>query len=159
MKTAIPKFCFYIGLVFISLFSNCKKEIVPQISSNIDLSDKPLSVIKSHIVGKWFVNYAKGGLCSTCIFDRKQYEEYYEFSANDRVKYTFKGNILADANLTWRSYKPSGYSNDIFVMEFIDNRLYPNFFQVDKIYNDTLILCSPDKYNPDYQSYYLTRSN
>lgn len=146
-------------LLFIVTFSSfhCKKNDDSAI--HITLYDKSLKVTQSYIKGKWKVHYIKGGICGTCKYDREQFDEYYEFLPNNRIKYTFQDTIKADTIINWIRYKPTNNLDSITVMEFFDKRMSPNYFEATEIYNDTLILYNPDMFTPDAVSYYLTKSN
>ena len=146
-------------LLFLTSFSSfsCKKNSNSLGHINITLYDKPLSIIQYYVQGKWRLHYTKGGICSTCKSDREIYNEYYEFSPNDRIRYTFQDTIIADTVINWLRYKPGNYLDSVTVMEFYDKRLSPNYFEAAKIYNDTLILYIPDMFNPDAIAYYLTK--
>ncbi|MBV9961481.1 MAG: hypothetical protein JO072_04470 [Parafilimonas sp.] len=156
MRKAFQITCLFAGFTFIFCIAQCKKDSG---YVNIILYNKPLSEIQSHIQGKWKLHYTMGGFCGTCKSDRELYNEYYEFLPNDRIRYTFQDTLLADAIINWLRYKPNGYSDSISVMEFYDKRFSPNYFEPDRIVNDTLILVSPDRFTADAISYYLTKSN
>ncbi len=100
---------------------------------NIRLYDKPLSVIRSHIEGNWKLHYTKGGIAANNI---QYWEDAYwkfVFSDKDSIK-TTGGPIAADTNINWISGH-NNYVGETYLMNF-----YSNYFVVDSIYHDTLVI-------------------
>jgi len=149
----IAKFCLL--LIFCLWFSDCKKS---NNHVNIILYDKPLSVIQSYIQGKWRLHYTVGGICGSCKYDREPYNEYYEFSSNNKIIYTYRDSILVDTSFKWIIYQSPNAGNYIHnILEYYDKKSVLFHFEVDKVVNDTLVLAQPFLNNPDYMLYFFTK--
>ncbi len=106
--------------------------------TNIQLYDKPLSIIKSHMEGKWQLHYIKGGFITNYV---QQYDDcYWKFELNnaDKLK-TINGPISADTIIFWEAGQDN-YAGETYIMNFYDKDNIPNSFIVDGIYNDTLMI-------------------
>lgn len=124
----------FVLLILIFGFSKCKKEDKLNRPLNITLSDKTPKVIYSYIEGKWKFVYGKGGInsqqmyyCDTCT-----------------VEFTPEGKIISNTFFTANTFidwqKEVGSNGDsTYIMHFLDHINMPNFFEMDKIFNDTLI--------------------
>lgn len=143
-------------LMALLCFSQCKKEKSPPIAkkSNIVLYNKPVEVIQGYIQGKWRLQYAYGGICGTCKYNKEAYNEYYEFGPNLKIVQTSQDSVLATATYKWVDYQMGPSDNIHHIIE------YGGAFQFEavKIINDTLVLATPFLGNPDYQLLYLTKS-
>lgn len=125
-----------LSIVLLFCFAHCKKENVPL---NITLYNKPLKTIQASIQGKWQLRYEKGGICSTCSHQVSNF--YWTLSANNRIKESFNGIIVADTTINW--VKDLGtYTNgdSTYILRCYDKQNVPWNYVVDRIYNDTLIL-------------------
>jgi hypothetical protein len=83
-KTGISRLS-VIALAIVLL--HCKKS-TPGLT--ITLYDKPLSIIQSHINGKWNLRYVHGGLSTRTI---QQSDVTWEFSPGNRVTENYHGEI------------------------------------------------------------------
>ncbi len=146
MKKATLLFISFSLLITSICLVQCEKNSTPV---NITLNDKPVSVIRAYIMGKWRVHYTFGGLCGTCISDREAYDEYYEFTADNRIKYTFNDVLQEDISLTWTTHQMGGWD---YVHNIMAGRFEPY-----KIVNDTLLLAQPFLNCPDYDLLFLTK--
>ena len=114
---------------------HCKKSTQ---DLNITLYDKPLSVIQSHINGKWALRYEHGGLALQTI---QQSDFIWEFSTGSRVTEYYHGGIIADTVISWvlnAGLLKNGDST--YLMQFPDKQGVPWVCVIDGIYNDTLVL-------------------
>ena len=148
----IAKFCCLLIAPF--CFSNCKKHNAPSKAPlNIILYDTSLSVIQKYIQGKWKLIYGKGGIATTTQYYDNN---FWEFN-NGRVKILDNGNIYADTTINW-NYDIGTYTNgdSTFLMKFYDLYGYPSVYDVDRIYNDTLILHDNSS---DAYFYHFIKSN
>ncbi|MFT3950038.1 MAG: hypothetical protein QM763_23935 [Agriterribacter sp.] len=145
----IVRFCFI--FILISWFNYCKKNYKPQV--NVVLYDKPLSVIRQHIQGKWQLIYGKGGIATTTQY----YDEtFWEFNA-DSLRILKHNNAYLDTVIHW-DYDLGTFTNgdSTYIMNFNDKLGYIYNYIVDKIYNDTLIV---HDYAVDAYFYRLIKSN
>jgi hypothetical protein len=119
--------------------AQCTKDQTP---SNLILYNKPFSVILSSIRGKWRVQYAYGGTCSTCKYDRFNYNEYYIFGPKSKVIYICKDSLVDDTTYKWISYQSSS-------TDYVHHIIEPYQLEPVKISNYTLVLARPFFGNPD----------
>jgi len=148
MKT-ILKILFLSGLIGITAFSCRKEKIKPQHNSNITLYDKPLAVIQANIMGKWKLQYEKGGICASCVNDNFN-NIVWEFTDDNKIKQSYNDTLVNETIIIWTREKDI-FTDLTFIMNFYDNS-----FIVCGIHNDTLVL-SDNSYDP--VSYHFTRSN
>ena len=134
---AITKFCLL--LTFCLCISNCKKRKEQPIDkSNIVLYNKPLSVIKECLKGKWELIYGKGGFSANTI--QFYHDNFWEFN-NDNVKIVDSGSIITDTTIHWIYNEGTyTYGDYTYIMSFHDRVGYIYDYVVDSILNDTLIL-------------------
>ena len=139
MKTILlaAKLCFFLTAAL--CVSRCKKNNSTPIDRlNIVLYDKPLSVIRQHIQGKWELIYGKGGFVANNI----QYfrNNFWEFN-DDSVKISDNSSVYANTSMHW-NYDLGTYTNgdSTYLMKFYDKESVPWVYVVERIYNDTLIL-------------------
>jgi len=150
----IVKFCFL--LIVCLCLSNCKKS---NDGLNIILYNKPLSVIQEYIQGKWILQYAKGGICSTCIWPVRN-KPYMLISSGNIIFGNDSTGVVLDTTIYWIKEKdifhPSDYT---FVLTYYyppGAGPYTIRYIVDGIYNDTLNLID-DASDPIY--YYYAKSH
>lgn len=138
MKKLVFSIKFYFLFIVCLCFSNCKKNKEPIDKSNIVLYDKPLSVIKECIQGKWQLIYGKGGFASNTI--QYYHNNFWEFN-NNKIRIIDSSNTVADTTIRW-VYDRGTFTNGdyTYVMNFYDKRGYIYDYVVDQIYDDTLIL-------------------
>ena len=132
------------------LISGCNKGHSFPSPSYIDLNEKPLPEVKAVLRGKWQLHYMKGGFCGTCQFNR--FDEYYEFGANDHIKWTISKEVMSDTTITW--IKQEWQEKEVNVMEFYATDDNMHHLSPDRITKDTLVLYEP---GPDGMNYYLTK--
>ena len=152
MKT-ILKILFLSGIIGITAFSCRKEKIKPQQKANITLYDKPLAVIRANIMGKWKLQYEKGGFCGTCIY--RNFQNFiWEFTSDNKFIQTYNDTLFVDSDIVWPRIKY--FDGFTYLMSFHDLDGVPWNYIVKGIYNDTLVFSD---YSSDPVSYYLTRSN
>lgn len=132
------------------IFCGCDKGHNFPTPSNIDLNRKPLPEVKAILRGKWQLHYMQGGFCGTCKYDR--FDEYYEFGANDGIRWTISKEVMSDTTITW--IKQDWQAREVNVMEFYAKDDNIHHLSPDRITKDTLILYEP---GPDGMNYYLTK--
>ena len=127
----------YILLLLMVLgFANCKKDNKPEGPLNITLYNKTPKVIYTYLKGKWKFVYGKGGLnanqmhyCDGCTL---------EFTNDGRIitNTFFKANAI----ISWQKEKGIFTNGDsTYIMYFLDDSNVPEFFEMDGIFNDTLV--------------------
>lgn len=126
-------FCLLTALLY---FSACKKD---RSKVNITLYNKPLSTIKSYIVGKWDLKYEQGGI-SSLTFPQTNF--FSTFTSDNRVTESYHDTIIVDASISWVRDIGSniGLNNLTYVMRFRDKEEVPWNYVVDGIFNDTLVI-------------------
>ena len=153
MKTVL-KILLLSGLIGIIAFS-CRKDTIikPQYNANITLYNKPLDVIRANILGKWKLEYEKGGICSTCINDH--FKNYiWEFTSDNKIIQTYNDTLLADSKISWLKGKDV-YGRLTYLMNFYQG-IVPIDLIVNYIHDDTLVFSDNAA---DAVSYYLLRLN
>jgi hypothetical protein len=146
------KFCFFLTAAL--CFSHCKKNnSIPIDRLNIVLYDKPLSVIRQHIQGRWQLIYGKGGIATTTQY---YHNTFWEFN-DDSVEVSDNGSVYANTIMHW-NYDLGTYTNgdSTFLMKFYDKESVPWVYVVERIYNDTLIL---HDHASDAYFYHFIKSN
>jgi len=130
------KLCFFLTTSLCVI--RCKKNnTIPVDRLNIVLYDKPLSVIRQYIQGKWQLIYGKGGIATTTQY---YYNNFWEFN-DDCLRILGDNNVRVDTAIHW-IYNLGTFTNgdSTYIMNFRDKLGYIYDYVVDQIYNDTLIL-------------------
>ena len=123
-------------------------------NQNIYLAHLPTDTIETYLNGRWRVRCMVGGNCGSCRYDRDYLFEYYTFLPNRRIIYSFQNSIFSDTTYSWSTYQEG--SGD-----YIHNILSSRYasFEIEKIFNDTLIVAMPFINNPDFSRFYMTQEN
>jgi len=134
-----------------SVLLHCKK-ITPGLT--ITLYDKPLSVIESHINGKWNLRYLHGGLSTQTI---QLSDVTWAFGTGDRITEIYHGTTISDTVINWMRDAGQLIGVDsTYLMDFTDKQFLPRVYVVDGIFNDSLVLHDNAV---DGFYYHFTRSN
>ncbi len=130
------KLCFFL-IISLCVISCKKNNTIPVDRLNIVLYDKPLSVIRQYIQGKWQLIYGKGGIATTTQY---YYNNFWEFN-DDSLRILGDNNVRVDTAIHW-IYNLGTFTNgdSTYIMNFRDKLGYIYDYVVDQIYNDTLIL-------------------
>jgi hypothetical protein len=151
---SVKKKLYVIGMMVV-LIGGCTKT---KAKLNITLYNQPLPVIKSYIAGKWTLEYEYGGFCGTCFSSFHGSAYIWEFDQGTWVKQSYKGLVETDTSIDWIKDQLSTVGPDsTFVLSFYDKRQYPNRYQVQGIFNDSLVL--HDWVNGDAVSYHFSKQN
>lgn len=147
---AMKKLIFiFIAIVSISSCSSDDDET----TTNIQLYDKPLPVIKSHIEGKWELHYTDGGIAGIVHYYENSFWIFDFSSVQDSIKQIYDGNVTIDTNLTWVLNQGTSIDGDSFyIMSVSDGRN----LVIKGIYNDTLVIHT---YAADGLFFHFTKSN
>jgi len=122
-------------LLFIGIY--CKKENKPL---NIVLYDKPLRTIQKAIQGKWFLQYSKGGICSSCKYPANAFHPYISFYSNKIVIGDDSAGVILDTSIEWKQYEYKSINAYLLTYSYQNGYDYPYIKIIDGIYNDTLIV-------------------
>lgn len=151
-KLQILSFFTLISILF--CFSNCKKNVSPFIrESNIELYNKPLYLIQAYIQGNWKFQYAKGGICGSCIFPSKK-NEYMIINSNKIVFGDDSAGVVLDTKIYWkRDNTIFNYSTYLLTYYYPSGAgPFPVAYIVNRYHNDTLELI--DNANDPIYYYY-----
>ena len=85
---------FVIALAIVLL--HCKKNTQ---GLTVTLYDKPLSVIQSHIIGKWSLRYMHGEFCQLQTIHLSDVN--WVFGTGDRVTEIYQGSTTAATVINW----------------------------------------------------------
>jgi hypothetical protein len=119
---------------------------------NIQLYDKPLSVIKANITGKWKLNYAYGGIVAQKHVDR--HNSYMIINPDHIIIGGDSTGIKVDTAIVWVRSK-NIFNDSTYLMSYKwSGYPFPEYNIVDRIKNDTLIVIQ-NVYDPIY--YYYTK--
>lgn len=145
--------CAALSIIFILIifcFAQCKKERTPL---NITLYNKPLSTIKTYVEGKWELQYAKGGICGSCVSPARN-NQYMQISTDRIVFGNDSAGIVLDTTIYWKRDKDI-FNDSTYLLTYYYSAgagPFPIAYIVDGIYNDTLKLID-DAYDPIYYYY------
>jgi hypothetical protein len=147
----IPLVFFFLVFMLFCL-ARCEKDRKPIPPVNITLWDKPLSVIQSYIKGKWMLQYAYGGLSTHKYFDL--HNSYMILSPNHIVLGNDSLRVVVDTTILW--VRTDIGSNDFtYLLSYSwSGYLWPEYYIVNQIKNDTLIIRD---YENDGFDYYYTK--
>ena len=152
MKNSVsPSFVIFL-LSIIFCFAQCKKE---HTALNITLYDKPLGTIQSYIQGKWKLQYAKGGICGSCVFPARN-NQYTKLSTDRIVFGNDSVGVVLDTTIYWKRDKDI-FNDSTYLLTYYypaGAGPFPIAYIVDGIYNDTLKL-TDNANDPIY--YYYTK--
>ncbi len=121
---------------------------------NLILHDKPLSVIRSNIQGKWKLQYVKGGLCANCAGPVRH--NPYMIIDNDRIVFGDDSlSVVVDTIIVWKKDKDI-FNDSTFLLSYRYSKgyAYPYYQIVDRIQNGTLVIID-NAYDAFY--YYYTQ--
>lgn len=139
--------------LILSFLVSCSKDNDPAEPTIGDLYNKPLSVIKASIEGRWQLHYGKGGIASNMIHDWGN-DDYWEFDfsgSTDHIK-AYDDPITADATITWIKGQDAYVGSESYTMSFFDNL---GDYTVLGVYNDTLVIKDSGSSEPIF--YYFTK--
>ena len=142
------------SIIVLLFFFSCKKDKNKD-WINVQLYDQPTQTVESYIEGRWRVHCMIGGFGGLQSRDnREQFHEYYTMLPGHRVIYEYQNNVVSDTTYTWTTYQGGTW-------DYVHNILRSRnaYFEVEKIYNDTLFLAEPFIGNPDYDRLLLTKEN
>ena len=147
-------------IILFFLLNSCKKDAPTRL--NVDLKTKGIDEVNQYLYGKWRVHYNKGGVIGG-IDNRDGYFEFDEFTTNNRHKYYFNNALMFNDSMRIIRDTINPTVNVFYIRLMIqiqaNNGLFGDLKEIDGIYNDTLFLYSPDRYNPDAVTILLTKTN
>lgn len=145
--------CNLVMLIFAFCFSQCKKDPA---QLNITLNDKSLKTIKSHIQGRWRLQYTKGGICGSCVYPAKN-NQYMDIAGDRIIVGSDSAGVIIDTTITWIQATSYYYQKPTYLLSYYFPPGYGPFpisYIVDGIYNDTLRLID-NASDPSFK--YLTK--
>jgi hypothetical protein len=148
----VPAFLIAILLCSVQCKKNKPSNPTVKDSSYITLHDKSLSIIQSHIQGKWQLQYEQG---SNFAGTFPQTDFFWEFNLNNNVRETYQSNLIVDTAINWVRTKDV-FADSTYLMTFSDIQGVPWVYIVDGVYNDTLVLYDNAS---DFTTYHFTKTN
>lgn len=137
-------------LILLLCFTRCKTdEITP---TNIVLYNKPLKTMQQYIQGKWKLQYAYGGFSThkyTAVDD-----SYMILSPNHITMGNSSKGVVVDTTIVWTK-TDIGTNDFTYLLSYSwAGYPWPEYYVVDQIKNDTLII---REYVNDGYDYYYTK--